>query len=127
MSYTTAVVLAVALALAVDLLMLRSRLLLQKVFWLSYSIIIVFQMIFNGVLTSRGVVRYDGDTILGPRVFGAPVEDLGFGFALVLVTLSLWVRLGRARIPVGESRASTTPPPPPRHRDDSDGHEQGSG
>ena len=29
------------------------------------------------------------------RIAWAPVEDLGFGFALVLATCALWVRLGR--------------------------------
>jgi lycopene cyclase domain-containing protein len=41
------------------------------------------------------VVRYNPDAILGLRIVYAPVEDLAFGFALVLTTLSVWVRLGR--------------------------------
>ena len=45
-----------------------------------------FQLLFNGVLTGRGVVRYDPAAILGPRLVNAPVEDLVFGFALVLPT-----------------------------------------
>ena len=60
-------------------------------FWLTYPIVLVFQLVFNGVLTGRGVVRYDPGTILGVRLAHAPVEDLLFGFALVLTTLSLWV------------------------------------
>ena len=43
----------------------------------------------------RGVVRYAPDAIIGSRIAYAPVEDLAFGFALVLVTLSVWVWLGR--------------------------------
>jgi lycopene cyclase domain-containing protein len=45
------------------------------------------------VLTGRGVVRYDPSAILGVRLAYAPVEDLAFGFALVLTSLSLWTRL----------------------------------
>jgi hypothetical protein len=41
------------------------------------------------------VVRYDSGTILGLRIAGAPVEDLFFGFSLVLQTLSWWVWWGR--------------------------------
>jgi lycopene cyclase domain-containing protein len=48
-------------------------------------------LIFNGILTTRRVVQYGPTAILGPRLLGAPIEDLGFGFALVLTTLSLWV------------------------------------
>jgi len=52
-------------------------------------------LLSNGILTGRGVVRYDPDAILGPRLVYAPVEDLVFGFALVLSSLSLWVWWGR--------------------------------
>ena len=95
MSYTVAAALGVAGACAVDLAVFRTRLLGRRVFWTSYAVIVVFQLVVNGVLTGRGVVRYQEDTILGPRVAWAPVEDLLFGFALVLLTLCVWVWLGR--------------------------------
>jgi lycopene cyclase domain-containing protein len=47
------------------------------------------------VLTGLGVVRYNPEAILGLRIVFAPVEDLAFGFALVLTSLSVWVWLGR--------------------------------
>jgi hypothetical protein len=47
------------------------------------------------VLTGVPVVRYDPNVIIGWRIAYAPVEDLLFGFALVLLTLSTWVWLGR--------------------------------
>ncbi len=84
-------------ALALDLLVLRTRLVLGLVFWALYPIVFVFQLASNGVLTGRGVVRYDPGAILGVRLVFAPVEDLAFGFALVLATLALWVRLGPRR------------------------------
>ena len=49
-------------------------------------------------------VRYDGDVILGNedvafvgrgRLFYAPVEDLAFGFGLVLTSCVVWTWLGR--------------------------------
>jgi len=40
-------------------------------------------------------VRYDSSRITGVRIVFAPVEDLLFGFAMVTVTLSTWVWLGR--------------------------------
>jgi hypothetical protein len=42
------------------------------------------------------IVRYDPGTILGARLAWAPIEDIGFGFALILLTLSTWVALGRS-------------------------------
>jgi len=95
MSYTAAVLVGVAVAAAVDLLILRTRLVTRAVFWATYPIVIVFQLISNGILTGRRIVVYDPDAILGVRVAYAPVEDLLFGFALVLSTLSVWVWLGR--------------------------------
>jgi lycopene cyclase domain-containing protein len=93
-TYTVAAASGVAGALLVDLFVLRTRLVLGRVFWCLYPIIFGFQLASNGVLTGRGVVRYAPDAILGVRLVYAPVEDLAFGFALVLVSLSLWVRLG---------------------------------
>jgi lycopene cyclase domain-containing protein len=52
-------------------------------------------LVSNGVLTGRDIVRYDPAAIVGWRLVYAPVEDLVFGFALVLVSLSLWVWWGR--------------------------------
>lgn len=95
MSYTFAAVLGVVVAVGVDLAVLRTRLVLRAVFWATYPIIVGFQLLSNGVLTGRDIVRYDPDAIIGLRIAYAPVEDLLFGFAMVLFTLSVWVWLGR--------------------------------
>ncbi|HET9516887.1 MAG TPA: lycopene cyclase domain-containing protein [Actinoplanes sp.] len=95
MSYTVAALLGVAGAIAVDLLVLRTRLLRRAAFWATYPIIITFQLLSNGVLTGRDIVRYDPAAIIGLRIVYAPVEDLLFGFAMILLTLSTWVWLGR--------------------------------
>jgi lycopene cyclase domain-containing protein len=95
-TYTVAAALGVLGALTLDLFVLRTRLVAGRVWWLTYPIVLACQLVANGILTGRGVVRYDPHTILGPRLGYAPVEDLAFGFALVLSSLSVWVRLGRA-------------------------------
>lgn len=99
-------VLGIVLAVAVDLLLLRTRLLRRKPFWVSYAIILCFQLIVNGVLTGRNIVRYDSGAVLGLRIAYAPVEDLMFGFSLVLQTLAWWVWWGRRldRIQAGRVR-----------------------
>lgn len=97
MTYTALAVAGVAVAVVVDLL-LRTSLVRRKAFWTAYGIVLFFQLVVNGVLTGIPVVRYDADAIIGWRIAFAPVEDVLFGFAMVLVTLSAWVRLG-ARAP----------------------------
>ncbi|MDX6219849.1 MAG: hypothetical protein QOJ48_1530 [Frankiales bacterium] len=96
MTYTTAAVLAVLATVALDLLVLRTRVLAQQAFWIAYAIILGFQLVTNGILTGRHVVTYDPHTITGARFVWAPVEDLLFGFALVVQTLSWWTFWGAA-------------------------------
>ena len=95
--YTVAAVSGVGLTIVIDLVVLRTRLLTRRIFWVTYAIILFFQLVVNGVLTGVRIVRYDPDAILGRRVAWAPVEDIMFGFALVTLTLSMWVWLGRRR------------------------------
>jgi lycopene cyclase domain-containing protein len=94
-NYTVLACLAVLVAAALDGLVLHTNLLRRKAFWVSYAILVVFQLVVNGLLTGLGVVRYDRHRIIGWRLAYAPVEDLLFGFAMVTITLSTWVWLGR--------------------------------
>ena len=86
MSYTQIALVAVLIALVIDLFVLKTRLILTAVFWTSYAIILPFQR-----LTSRNIVMYNPDAIIGIRIAAAPVEDLLFGFALVLAVLAMWI------------------------------------
>ncbi|HEU5109535.1 MAG TPA: lycopene cyclase domain-containing protein [Micromonosporaceae bacterium] len=95
MTYTAAALLGAVGALVLDLAVLRTRLVTRKLFWATYPIVLFFQIVSNGILTGRDIVRYDAAAIIGRRLVHAPVEDLVFGFALVLSTLSLWVWWGR--------------------------------
>lgn len=95
MTYTLAVGIGVVVAIALDVGALRTRLVARRAFWVAYAIVVFFQLVVNGLLTGLDIVRYDPDRIVGVRIVHAPVEDLLFGFAMVLLTLSLWVWSGR--------------------------------
>ena len=95
MTYTLTVSLGVAAALALDLGVVRTRLVQRRAFWTAYAIVLFFQLVVNGLLTGLDIVRYDRDVVIGWRIAYAPIEDLLFGFAMVLMTLSLWVWHGR--------------------------------
>jgi lycopene cyclase domain-containing protein len=97
-SYTALAAAGVAASVGLDLLVLRTRLLARRAFWVSYAIIVLGQLVTNGILTGLDIVRYDPADILGLRLAYAPVEDLAFGFALVLQSLAWWVWWGR-RLP----------------------------
>ena len=98
MTYTQIAFFAVACAAALDLYLIRTKLLLRRAFWTSYAIILPFQLLTNWWLTSRNIVMYDKGQIMGARLASAPLEDLAFGFALILGVLSLWVFWGRRGI-----------------------------
>ena len=95
MTYTQIALIAVFIAAFVDLEVLNTRLLKRKVFWTSYAIIVPFQLLTNWWLTSRNIVMYSEDAILGFRIASAPMEDLFFGFALIISVMATWVSLGR--------------------------------
>lgn len=98
MTYTQIALIAVFIAAFVDLKVMQTQLLKRRIFWTSYAIIICFQLLTNWWLTSRNIVMYSPDAILGVRIASAPAEDLFFGFALVLSVMSTWVYLGRKGI-----------------------------
>jgi len=116
-TYTQLCLVALVASVLLDLVVLRTRLVTRRSFWVSYAIIVVFQLLTNGWLTGRRIVTYDADTVIGGaepvlfgggRLFYAPVEDLVFGFALVLQTLAWWVFWGRRGVQV--RRPASDPP-----------------
>ena len=97
MDYTQLAIFAVLCAIIFDLYITEVHLLRRRVFWTSYAIIVGFQLLTNWWLTSRNIVMYDPDVIIGIRIASAPIEDLFFGFALVLGVLSNWIRIGASK------------------------------
>jgi lycopene cyclase domain-containing protein len=97
-SYTQLALLGVAGAVFVDTVLLRTWLVRRRTYWTAYAIVLFFQLVTNGILTGFDIVRYDPGAILGWRVAFAPVEDILFGYAMVTLTLSSWVWLGRKGI-----------------------------
>jgi lycopene cyclase domain-containing protein len=98
--YSDIAIAAVLVAVMVDLFIFKNSLLTRTAFWISYSIILPFQLITNWWLThlradGKAIVMYDPDSIIGTRIAAAPLEDLLFGFALVLSVMGLWEFWGR--------------------------------
>ena len=98
MTYTYIAIAAVSIAILIDLFIAKTRLITGKSFWTSYAIIAPFQLLTNWWLTSRNIVMYNSESIIGFRLAGAPIEDLFFGFALILSVLTLWEFWSRKEI-----------------------------
>jgi lycopene cyclase domain-containing protein len=99
--YTVLTIAAVVAAVVLDAFVLRTRLIAGRPFWITIAICWFFQVFVDGWLTKSDgtIVSYRSDVHAGVRVFfNTPVEDFGFGFALILLTLSVWQRLGSARV-----------------------------
>lgn len=86
---------AVVIAVLIDLFVTRSQMITRGIFWLTYSVIFPFQLLTNWWLTSKGIVLYSASQIMGKRLAGAPIEDLLFGFSMIVLTLSLWELFSR--------------------------------
>jgi lycopene cyclase domain-containing protein len=96
--YTWASIVAVLAVVAAEVLWLRTGLFGKVTFWISYAIILFFQILVDGWLTklSAPIVTYNPDRFSGIRApFDIPVEDYLFGFALIVLTMLLWERAGR--------------------------------
>ena len=90
LTYTQITVYALIITIFFDIFVTKNSLLSTLRFWLSYAIILPFQLVTNWWLTSREIVTYNPDSIIGLRVTGAPFEDLIFGFAMILAVMTMW-------------------------------------
>ena len=100
LSYTQITVYALILTIFFDMFITKNSLLSTLRFWSSYFIILPFQLFTNWWLTSREIVIYNNEAIIGLRLAGAPIEDLIFGFAMILAVMSLWEsKIKRADLP----------------------------
>jgi len=90
MIYSDIALVAILFAVITDLFILRTQVITRGIFWLTYGLIFPFQLLTNWWLTSKNVVMYSSSQIIGARFAGAPIEDLLFGFSLILMTVALW-------------------------------------
>lgn len=90
LTYTQITMYALIITVLFDIFFTKNSMLSTLRFWFSYSIILPFQLLTNWWLTSREIVTYNPESIMGLRVAGAPFEDLIFGFAMILAVMTVW-------------------------------------
>jgi lycopene cyclase domain-containing protein len=96
--YTLATLLAVVVVVAIELLWARTGIFATAQYWLAMAIVFAFQVLVDGWLTKLvdPIVLYSPQHFAGIRFpFDIPIEDFGFGFAMVTATIVLWQVAGR--------------------------------
>lgn len=96
--YTVLTVLGIVLVVLAELLWARTGIFRSARYWIAMGIVFAFQILVDGWLTklSNPVVLYNPDEFAGLRFpWDIPLEDFGFGFAMVTLTMMLWLRAGR--------------------------------
>ncbi|QXT62402.1 lycopene cyclase domain-containing protein [Tessaracoccus palaemonis] len=95
--YTVLTVLAVVVVIALELAWLRTGIFRSAQYWGAMAIVFFFQCLVDGWLTklSDPIVLYSPAQFSGIRFpWDIPIEDFGFGFAMVTGTMLGWLRLG---------------------------------
>ena len=98
--YTIIAAASVIAAAVFDLLIMRTRVMLTAAFWVSLAIMWSFQVLVDGWLTKQSspIVLYNDNEFSGRRIFfDSPIEDFAFALAMIVLTLSVWERLGQRR------------------------------
>ena len=104
-SYTALAIVSVILTIGLELRVIRSAIFKTSSFYMAYVIVVFFQLLTNGYLTSNHIVQYDPSAIVGIKVVFAPIEDLLFGFSLVTLTMAVWTRLNQEKSAESEKDA----------------------
>ena len=93
--YTILTLIVLVGVIALELLWARTGIFTSSRYWVAMAIVGFFQVWVDGWLTklSAPIVLYQPDEFLGIRFpWDIPIEDFGFGFAMVTVTIICWVR-----------------------------------
>lgn len=99
--YTLATLAAMLLVVVVELFWARTGIFASLQYWLAMAIVFFFQVLVDGWLTrlEDPVVRYTPGMFLGVRFpLDIPIEDFGFGFALVTAVIIGWEVAGRRQV-----------------------------
>ena len=67
-TYSDVALNAVLVAVLLDALILRTQLMTRGIFWLTYGLILPFQLLTNWWLTSKSVVMYSSTQIMGKQL-----------------------------------------------------------
>lgn len=99
LEYTLLTIAAIAAVIAFEHFWGRTRVFVSLQYWLALGIVLAVQVLVDGWLTklSAPIVTYGKTTFAGIRFpFDIPIEDFGFGFAMISLTIVVWILAGRS-------------------------------
>lgn len=99
--YPILTIVAIAFVIVIELAWARTGIFRSPQYWISMGIVGFFQVLVDGWLTklSDPIVLYNPAEQSGIRVpWDIPVEDFGFGWAMVTLTIITWICLGRGGV-----------------------------
>lgn len=105
--YTLATVISLPVVVLLELLVLRTGIFRRPAYWIAMAICLAFQVPVDGWLTklSAPIVIYNPDEMLGIRApWDIPIEDFGFGIAMLTLTLMVWEFLKQRRGAADDAR-----------------------
>lgn len=98
--YTLLTILGMIVVVMLELLVVRSGIFRKPAYWIALGICLGFQIPVDGWLTklSNPIVIYNPDMMTGIRFpWDIPIEDFGFGWAMLTTTLMVWQALKNRR------------------------------
>ena len=98
--YTILTVIGMIVVVLVELFIVRSGIFRKPAYWIALGICLGFQIPVDGYLTklSNPIVIYNPDMNSGIRFpWDIPIEDFGFGFAMLTTVIMVWQALKNRR------------------------------
>ena len=95
--YPTLALLAAAVVVALELLVLRTGIFTKVAYWIALAISLAFMIPVDGWLTKLSapiVVYRDGDVSGIRPIWSILLEEYAYAFALLTIVIALWVRAG---------------------------------
>ena len=94
--YTVLTIIGVVAVVALEIFWARTGIFGSAQYWTAMAIVFFFQIWVDGWLTklSAPIVIYNPEEFSGIRFpWDIPIEDFGFGFAMLTLTMISWLRL----------------------------------
>jgi len=96
--YPALSVVAAVAVIVLELRVFRSRLFVERSYWIAMAIVFAFMVAVDGWLTklSAPIVVYRQDDTSGIRpVWDIPLEEFAYAFALLTLVILVWDRAGK--------------------------------